>query len=68
MSIVRTNIAYHTEPTLVDSDGADGEAYAAGTVISDKEAAQKKRTFLKQAYFLTDPNAAYDTVAYIVGA
>lgn len=47
---------------------ADGEAFAADTVISDKEAAQKVRTFLKQAYFLVDPNGAYDTVAYIVEA
>ncbi|MCP4648658.1 MAG: hypothetical protein GY853_01075 [PVC group bacterium] len=58
-------IAYHTETTMVDSDGADGEAYGAGVVISDKEAAAKNRTFLKQAYFKTDPSAAYDTVAYI---
>ena len=57
--------AYHTETTLVDSDSSDGEAFGAGVVISDKEAAAKNRTFLKQAYFLTDPNAAYDTVAYI---
>jgi hypothetical protein len=59
-------IAYHTETTMVDSDTSDGEAYAAGVVISDKEAAQKVRTFLKQAYFLTDPSAVYTTVAYIV--
>jgi hypothetical protein len=58
--------AYHTETTMVDSDTSDGEAYAAGVVIDDKEAAQKVRTFLKQAYFLTDPNAVYTTVAYIV--
>lgn len=58
--------AYHTETVFVDSDDTDGEAFAAGVVVGDKESAVKDRTFLKQAYFLTDPSAAYDTVAYIV--
>ncbi len=66
MSILSKVQAYHTETTFVDSDGADGEAYGAGVVASDKEAAVKPRSFLKQAYFLTDPSAAYDTVAYII--
>ncbi len=66
MSILSKVQAYHTELAFVDSDGADGEAYAAGTVASDKEAAVKPRSFLKQAYFLTDPSAAYNTVAYIL--
>ncbi len=59
--------AYHTETVFVDSDNADGEAMAADVVVGDKESAVKNRSFLKQAYFLTDPSAAYDTIAYIAG-
>ena len=57
--------AYHTETTFVDSDDADGEAFEAGLLVGDKKSAVKNRTFLKQAYFLTDPNGAYNTVAYV---
>ena len=59
-------IAYHTETIFVDSDSADGEAFADGTVAGAITSAVKSRINLKQAYFLADPSLAYDTVAYIV--
>jgi len=57
--------AWHTDAVLSDSQ-ADAEAYGAGVVVGDPQSAVKNRINLKQAYFLTDPSAAYDTVAYIV--
>lgn len=59
-------IAYHTETTFVDSDGADGEAFGDGVTAGAIMSAVKNRIHLKQAYFLADPSLAYDTVAYIV--
>jgi hypothetical protein len=58
-------IAHHTEDTFVDSDTSDGEAFSAGVVITALLAHIKSRSPMRQAYFLTDPNAAYDTVAYV---
>ena len=58
-------IAYHTDAVLSDSQ-ADSEAYGPGIVVGDLMSAVKSRINLKQAYFLADPSAAYDTVAYIV--
>ena len=61
-------IAYHSETTFVDSDGADGEAFADTTVAGDIDSAVKSRINLKQAYFLTDPGVGttHSVVAYIV--
>ena len=56
-----------TEVALVDPAGAGtGEAFASGTVIGDLGATIANRTPMRQIYFLTDPNAAYTTVAYIL--
>ena len=43
-----------------------GEAFNSGAVIGDLAATIANRTPMKQAYFLTDPSAAYVTVAYIL--
>ena len=53
------------ETTFVDSDTSDGEAFGAGVVVGDKTSHIINRAPLRQAYYLADPNAAYDTVAYI---
>ena len=60
-------IAHHTGDTFVDSDTADGEAFSAATTEATIGAQIRNRIFMRQAYFLTDPSGAYDTVAYIIG-
>lgn len=60
-------IAHHTDDTFVDSDTSDGEAFSADTTSATIGAQIRTRCFMRQAYFLADPSAAYDTVAYIIG-
>jgi hypothetical protein len=59
-------IAAHTEFTMATE--ADNEGWVAGTTSGAVAAHIMNRVHLKQAYFLTDPSAAYDTVAYICSA
>jgi hypothetical protein len=57
----------HTEVALIDPAGSGtGEAFASATVIGDQGATIANRTPMRQMYFLTDPNAIYTTVAYIL--
>ena len=58
-------LAHHTGDTFVDSDTSDGEAFSAATTEATIGAQIRNRMPLRQAYYLADPNAAYDTVAYI---
>ena len=57
-------IAAHTEMTMATE--ADNEGWPAGTTSSALAAHLMNRVHLKQAYFLTDPSAVYNTVAYIL--
>ena len=66
-SAVAGSLKVLTEVALVDPSGAGtGEAFNTGAVIGDLAATIANRTPMKQAYFLTDPSAAYVTVAYIL--
>jgi len=56
-------IAHHTEMTMATE--ADNEGWPAGTTSAALAAQLWDRCPLRQAYFLTDPSLAYDTVAYI---
>ena len=58
-------IAAHTEMTMATE--ADNEGWPAGTTSDALAAHLMNRVHLKQAYFLTDPSAVYNTVAYIIG-
>ena len=54
------------EAVLVDPAGAGtGEAFTSGVVVGDMGSMIVNRSPMRQAYFLTDPSAAYVTVAYI---
>lgn len=57
------------EEALVDPTGSGtGEAFASGATVGAMGAQFANRLPLRQAYYLADPSAAYDTVAYIVGS
>ena len=56
-------IAHHTEMTMATE--ADNEGWPAGTTSAALAAQLWDRCPLRQAYFLTDPSAVYDTVAYV---
>ena len=61
-------IGIATEAVLEASNTGTTEAYAAAAVTGANGTAGNthlSRVYLRQAYFLTDPNAAYKTVAYI---
>ena len=55
-----------TEAALVSSATGTTEAFGAGATTGDEIATIANRTPMKQSYFLTDPSAAYTTVAYIL--
>lgn len=58
-------IAHHTGDTFTDSDTSDGEAFSADTTEATIGAQIRNRMPMRQAYFLSDPSAAYTDVAYI---
>jgi len=56
------------EVALVDPTGAGtGEAFNTGGVIGDADAIFAGRSPMRCAYYLADPNAAVNIVAYITG-
>ena len=54
------------EEAMVDTNGTgNGECFPAGVVIGDAGGTYANRIPMRAAYWLTDPNAAFDCVAYI---